>query len=53
MNMSKEKMIATGIALGICYGLHKFVGNNSVKAAALGVAGVIVAKNIPYLSAAL
>lgn len=53
MNMSKEKLIATGIALGIAYAIQKFVPNQMVKAGAFGVMGVIVAKNIPYVSNAL
>lgn len=42
-------MIKTGIALAIVYAVVKFVPNQSVKAAALGVGGLIVARNIPFV----
>jgi hypothetical protein len=41
------------IGLAICYGVYKYAPNQMAKAAALGVAGVIVAKNVPYLQDAL
>jgi len=43
----------TAIAAGILFAAIKFVPNAQVKAAALGVAGVMVARQIPYLSDAL
>lgn len=47
--MSQSEMMKTGIALAIVYGVYKFVHNPAVKAAALGVGGIIIAKNIPYV----
>lgn len=41
------------IALGIAYGIYKFAPSQMVKAAALGVAGTIVARQIPYVKDAL
>ncbi len=36
-------------ALGILYGVYKFAPQQQVKAMALGVAGIIVAKQVPIL----
>lgn len=41
-------MTKVAIALGICYAAYKF-GPAPLKAAALGVAGVVVAKQTPVL----
>jgi NAD(P)H-dependent flavin oxidoreductase YrpB (nitropropane dioxygenase family) len=51
--MDTSKLVPLGIALGICYAVQHFVKNQAVKAAAIGVAGVIVAKQIPYVQDAL
>ena len=51
--MDTNKLVPIGIALGICFAVSKFVANPMVKAAAYGVGGVIVAKQIPYLQNAL
>jgi len=51
--MDTSKLVPLGISLGICYAVAKFVSNPMVKAAAYGVAGVIVAKQVPYLQNAL
>lgn len=37
------------IALGIVYAAYRFGPNATVKAAALSVGAVIVAKNVPYV----
>nr|WP_315242872.1 hypothetical protein [uncultured Albidiferax sp.] len=52
MNLSTSQLTKLGIALGICYAAYKF-GPQPAKAAALGVAGVIVAKQVPYVQDAL
>lgn len=39
-----------GMALGACYAAYKFIPNAAVKAAVLGVAGVIVAKQVPVVN---
>lgn len=51
--MDTSKLVPIGIALGICYAVSKFSSNAMVKAAAYGVAGVIVARQVPYLQNAL
>ena len=51
--MDTSKLVPVGLALGILYALTKFAPNQMVKAAALGVAGVVVAKQVPYLKDAL
>lgn len=52
MQMTSSQLTKLGAALGICFAIYKF-GPPTVKAAALGVAGVIAAKKIPYLADAL
>lgn len=49
--MNQSDLMKLGIALGICYGAYRFAPNQLVKAAVIGVAGVIVAKKVPYVSA--
>ncbi len=51
--MDTSKLIPSGIALAICYGVAHFVSNPMVKAAAYGAMGVIVAKQVPYVQDAL
>jgi hypothetical protein len=51
--MDTAKIVPLAIDLGIAYGVSKFSSNPMVKAAAYGVAGVVVAKQIPYLQDAL
>ncbi|UQV43958.1 hypothetical protein KIV45_18925 [Janthinobacterium lividum] len=47
--MTQSEMTKLAMALGILYGVYKFVPNQLAKAAALGVAGVILAKRTPIL----
>lgn len=51
--MDTTKLIPTGIALAILYGVSYFVKNPMVKAAAYGTMGVVLAKQIPYVRDAL
>jgi len=51
--MDPKALVPIGIALGICYAVQKFAPQQWVKGAAVGVAGVVVAKQIPYLRNAL
>lgn len=51
--MTSSKMTKLAVALGACFAVYKFVGNDAVKAMALGVAGVIVGREIPYVKDAL
>jgi hypothetical protein len=48
--MDTSKLMPMLIAAGILYAGYKY-GNAAVKTMALGAAGVIVAKNVPYLNA--
>ena len=47
--MNTQNLTSLAIALGIVYAVYRFVPSAPAKAAALGVAGVIVAKQIPYV----
>lgn len=51
--MDTTKLVPTGIALAIAFGVAHFIKNPMVKAGAYGVMGVIVAKQIPYVQNAL
>ncbi|MYM67295.1 hypothetical protein GTP45_10680 [Pseudoduganella sp. FT55W] len=53
MNLTSADMTKLGIALGICFALYKFGPNDAIKAAGLAVGAVVVAKKVPYVSAAL
>ncbi|MGQ0750600.1 MAG: hypothetical protein ACT4PS_08705 [Betaproteobacteria bacterium] len=46
--MDSQKLMSLALAAGIIYAAYKF-GPAEVKGAALGVAGVIVARQIPYV----
>lgn len=47
--MSQSELTRMGLALAILYGVYKFVPHPAAKAAALGVAGVVIAKKLPIL----
>lgn len=51
--MNSADLTKLGIALGLTFAAYKFIGNPMVKAAAIGVMGTIVAKQIPYVREAL
>lgn len=51
--MDTSKLVPIGIALGIAYAAAKFSSNAMAKAAAYGVIGVIVAKQVPFVQNAL
>ncbi len=51
--MNSEKLVPLGLALGICYAVYKFAPNATAKTAAVAVAGVIVARQLPYVGPAL
>lgn len=53
MNMTSSEITKAGLGLAICFAIYKFVPHQAAKAAALGVAGVIVAKRLPYVSDAI
>jgi xanthosine utilization system XapX-like protein len=51
--MDTSKLMPAAIALGICYAVAHFAKSAHVKAAAFGVMGVIVAKQVPYVQDAV
>ena len=51
--MTSSQITKIGLALGILYAVYKFVPNQAAKAAALGCAGVIVGKQLPYVQDAI
>lgn len=50
MELDKDQLMKLAIALGICYVAYKYVPMPLVKTMAVGVAGTIVAKQVPYIS---
>jgi hypothetical protein len=53
MNLTTSQLTKLGVALGLCYGVYRFVDKPAVKTAAIGVAAVIVARQVPYIGDAL
>ncbi|GKS96769.1 MULTISPECIES: hypothetical protein [unclassified Acidovorax] len=51
--MTSSQMTKLAVALAACFAAYKFVPHPAAKAMALGVAGVIVGKQLPYVSDAL
>ena len=51
--MDTAALTKLAIALGVSFAVAKFVSNPWVKGAAVGVMGVIVAKQVPYVREAL
>ena len=51
--MDQAQLMKLGAALAITFGVYKFAPNAAVKAAALGVLGVVVAKQVPYVRDAI
>jgi hypothetical protein len=51
--MDSAALMKLGMAAAITFGVYKFSKNAAVKAAALGVLGTVVAKQIPYVKDAL
>jgi hypothetical protein len=47
--MNQAQLTKLAIALGGLYVAYKFIPNAAVKAAVLGVGGVVVAKQVPVL----
>lgn len=47
--MDQANLIKVGMALGVLYAVYRFAPRQEVKAMALGAAGVIVAKQLPYV----
>lgn len=53
MNLTTSQLTKLGVALGICYAAYRFVDKPQVKTAAVAVAAVIVARQVPYVGDAL
>lgn len=53
MNLTSSQLTKIGVALAMCYAAYRFIPNAGAKAAALGVAGTIIAKQLPYVQDAL
>jgi hypothetical protein len=53
MNLTTSQLTKLGTALGICYGVYKFVDKPAVKTAAIAVAALVVARQVPYVGDAL
>lgn len=49
----KKQMMGVAVALAAVYAAWKFAPSQAVKAMALGVGGVIVGKQLPYVKNAL
>jgi hypothetical protein len=47
--MLQSDLTRMAMALGMLYAVYKFVPHPAAKAAALGVAGIVVAKRTPVL----
>lgn len=48
--MDKQKMISLGITAVALFAAYRFIPNQAVKAAVLGVAGVAVIRNTPIIN---
>lgn len=53
MNLTSSQLTKIAIALGGCFAAYKFIGHPAAKAMALGVAGVIIGRQVPYVQDAL
>ena len=51
--MTQAELMKLAVALGACYAAFRFSGSQTVKAAALAVGAVVVAKRLPYIGEAL
>lgn len=49
----KAKLKNAAIGIALAYAVFRFVKNDMVQGAALGVMGVIAANNIPYIDSAV
>lgn len=47
--MDSAKLTQLAIAAGIVYAVYRFAPDQAVKAAAVGVLGIMVAKQTPYV----
>lgn len=49
----KQMYLNLAVAAGLVYAVYRFAPNGAIKAMALGVGGVMAAKQLPYLRAAV
>jgi hypothetical protein len=52
-NLTSSEAGKLAMAVGICFAAYKFGQHPAIKAGAIAVAAVIVAKKVPVLSSAL
>lgn len=48
--MDKENLLKMAITGGVLFAVYKFVPNAAVRAAVLGVAGVVAVRNVPFVN---
>lgn len=53
MNLTSSQLTKLAIALGGCFAVYKFVDKPEVRTMAIGVAGVIIGRQLPYIKDAL
>ncbi len=53
MNLTAENLTKWAIAGGLLYAMYRFAPSALVKTAVVGVAGVAVAKQIPFVSSVI
>jgi hypothetical protein len=53
MNLNTSQLTKLGVALGLCYGLYRFVDKPAVRTAAIAVGAVIIARQAPFVGDAL
>jgi len=51
--VTQADLMKLGLALGACYAAYRFSGSQTIKAAAIAVGAVIIAKRLPYVGDAL
>jgi hypothetical protein len=51
--MNTAALMKLGIALGAVYAVYRFAPSQAVKAGAIAVGAVVVAKQVPYVKDAL
>ena len=50
---SQAELMKLAITLGVCYVAFKYAGSQTIKAGAVAVGAVVLAKRIPYVQDAL
>lgn len=53
MNLTSSQLTKIAVALGGCFAAYKFIDKPEARTMALAVAGVIIARQLPYIQDAL